>query len=250
MTGVARVSDRELDDSLGEAHLVAAKIKLFYDWDWPGAERELQRALNLIPNYPDVHGFYGTYLVVIGDMDRALAERRRMQELDPTSAFAATNVAWAYFYRHEYQQAIDQYRKALELDPAFFEAQIGLGDVFLYQGFNAEAVEVRLKAKTLNDAPPDLVEGFRQAYANGGIKAYWQKELARALELKRQGRGGVYSLARIYIELGDKDKAFAALDDAVTARHSLMVFLKKAPVYDPLRDDPRFSALLAKVGLK
>ncbi len=239
----------QLDETLGEAHLVAAKIKLFYDWDLKGADQEIQRALNLIPNYPDTHGFYGTYLVVIGDMDRALAERKRMQELDPASPFAATSLGWAYSYRHEFDQAIAQYQKALELDPQFVEAQNGIADANFYRGQVAAGVEARLKAKTMTGAPPDAVAAFRRAYETGGVRGYWQKELEYAQDQVRQGHGGLFAQVRIYIELGEKDQAFQALNQAFEARHSLLVFLRKAPLYDPIRDDLRFQNLLARVGL-
>lgn len=236
-----------LDENLGEAHLALAKIKLLYDWDVNGARQELERALALIPNSADVHGFYGVYLVIIGELDQALIERTRMQELDPASAFATVNVGWSYFYQHDYDHAIEQYRKALELDPNYIVAQEALGTAYLRKGMHAEAVEAYLKEKAIAGVPTEIIAPFRQAYEAGGIKGYWQKELEQAQERVKQGRGSSRRLAHIYTELGDKDQAFAWLEKAVVERNSLLIFLKTDPIFDALRDDPRFEDLLRRI---
>lgn len=238
-----------LDENLGEAHLVSAKIKLFYDWDLSGAEQEIGRALTLIPNNPDAHGFYGVYLVVIGELDQALAERKKMQELDPANAFATTNVGWSYAYKHDFDKAIEQFKKALELDPNFFPAQLALGEAFLRKGMNAEAVEAFLKEKAISGTSPEIIAEFRQAFAANGIKGYWQKELERLQSSQKQGRAPSRRLARIYNELGDKDQAFFWLEKAFEEHNSLLIFLKTDPTFDSLRSDSRYQDLMKRVGL-
>ncbi|HMS42968.1 MAG TPA: protein kinase [Pyrinomonadaceae bacterium] len=233
-----------LDENLGEAHLVSAKIKLFYDWDLPGAEKEISRALSLIPNSADAHGFYGVYLVVMGKLDDALAERKKMQELDPINAFATVNVGWSYAYKRDYDSAIAQFKKALELDPNFSTAQIALGEAYLRKGMFAEAVEAFLKEKSISGAMAETIADYRKAFASGGITGYWQKELEKAKE-----RGSPRRLARIYMELGDKDQAFAWLEKAFDERSSLLVFLKTDPIFDALRNDVRYEDLMRRVGL-
>jgi tetratricopeptide (TPR) repeat protein len=109
----------QLDDQLGEAHLSLAKTRFFYDWDWPGFERELRRALDLSPNFADTHGMQATYLLAMGRFDESLAERKRALELDPLSPLFTTTVGWSYFYARRYDEAVEWYQKALELDPNF-----------------------------------------------------------------------------------------------------------------------------------
>ena len=203
----------------------------------------------LIPNSADAHGFYGVYLVVTGELDKALVERKKMQELDPISPFAAVNVGWSYSYKHDFDSAIEQYKKALELDPNFSPAQIALGEAFLKKGMFAEAVEAFLKDKTNSGSSPETITAFRQSFESGGIKGYWQKELEMAQERVKQGRGSPRRLARIYMELGDKDQAFAWLEKAFEERNSNLIFLKTDPIFDALRDDARFEDLMRRVGL-
>jgi tetratricopeptide (TPR) repeat protein len=214
-----------------------------------GANQEIQRALSLIPNYPDAHGFYGVYLVVTGDLDKALIERKKMQELDPVTAFTTVNVGWSYFYKHDYDNAIAEFKKALELDPNFVVAHEALGNIYLHKKMYAEAVESFLKAKATNCVPAETIATFKQAYEAGGIKGYWQKELQETQERVKQGRSLPRRLAHIYAELGDKDQAFMWLEKAFEERNSLMIFLKTYPTFDSLRDDPRYQNLMRRVGL-
>ncbi len=238
-----------LDDQLGEAHLVRAKIKLFYAWDLREAENEIQRALALIPNNPDTRGFHGVYLVVTGDLDKALSERLKMQELDPTSPFAAINVGWSYFYKHEYDRAIDEYRKALDLDPQFATAHESLGSTYLQKEMPSEAVNSFLTEKTLLGVPPERVALLRQAFDAGGIRGYWQKELELTEERMREGRSSPRRLAKIHTELGNRDRAFEYLDKAFAERNPLLIFLKTDPTFDKLRDDRRYDDLMRRIGL-
>lgn len=238
-----------IDDQLGEAHLVQAKINLFYDWNLNQAESEIGKALALAPNNPDAHGFYGVYLVVTGQLDPGLVQRLKAQELDPTSAFAAIGVGWSYFYKHDFDNAIAQYRKALELDPNFSPAYESIGTTLLRKGNDSEAVEAYMKEKALQGVPADRIATFQEAFGAGGIRGYWQKELESSLERAKQGKPASRRIARIYTELGDRDRAFEWLDRSFEEHNTLMIFLRTDPTFDRLRDDPRMQDLIRRMGL-
>lgn len=239
-----------MDDTLGEAHLSLAKVKLFYDWDWPGFEIEMRRALDLNPNYPDMHGMQGTYLTAIGKFDESVRERKQAQELDPLSPFHTNSVGWSYFYARQYDKAIEWYKKALELDPNFALSHYDLAICYRMKGMHAESVEESLIARSISGAKPEVLSALRQAYAAAGIKGYWQKELELAVEQAKQAPVDPHRMARIYTELGDKDRAFEWFERAFEERHSLLVFLKVNPLFDSLHSDPRFASLIERIGFK
>lgn len=239
----------EMDAFLSEAHLSLAKVKLFYDWDWPGFETEMQRALDLDPNYGDAHGMYGTYFTVIGNHADSIRERKRSQEIDPLSPLFTNSLGWSYYYARQYDQAIEWYKKAAELDPNFVPPHNDLATTYSKKGMLAEAVDEFLTAKRIAGARPETLAALRQAYTASGINGYWQKELELANEQAQQRPAGTLRMARIYTELGDRDRAFEWLEKAYGERHSLLVFLKVNPMFEALHSDPRFANLVQRIGL-
>ncbi|MGH9837231.1 MAG: protein kinase domain-containing protein [Blastocatellia bacterium] len=240
----------KLDDALGEAHLSLANTKFFYDWDFPGFERELKRALDLNPNYANAHGMNGTYLTAMGRFDEALAARKRALDLDPASPLLTVMVGWPYFYARRYDEAIQWYRKALELDPNFSQAYSDLGLSYHLTGRHDEAVAALLKARALNGAKPEVIEALRQAYVAEGFQGYWRKDLELLNEQLKQGRVRAWRMAGVYHALGDRDRTFEWLEKAYAERDSLLTFLKVMPQYEDLHADPRFAGLLRRVGLE
>lgn len=240
----------EMDDSLSEAHLSLAKVKLFYDWNGPGFETEVKRSLDLDPNYADAHGMYGTYLLAIGRFDESIAERKRSQELDPVSALFTTSVGWSYFYARRYDDSIEWYKKAIELDPGFIAAHNGLATVYNLKGMHAAAVDEFLKAKSLTGSKPETLQSLKQAFAASGIKGYWEKELELALEQSKQGPVGTQRMATIYTELGDKDHAVEWLEKGYEERNSLLIFINVFPTFDSLHSHTGFQDLVRRIGIK
>jgi Tfp pilus assembly protein PilF len=129
----AAIKALEIDEHLAEAHNSLALVKLYYDWDFPAAEREFKRALELNPNYATAHQWYGEYLMVTGRFDESLAEMRRAQELDPLSPIINTAVGYAFWHARRYDQAIEQLRKTLEMEPNFLPALSYLGMAYEQQ---------------------------------------------------------------------------------------------------------------------
>jgi DNA-binding winged helix-turn-helix (wHTH) protein/TolB-like protein/Flp pilus assembly protein TadD len=239
-----------LDDSLSEAHLMLAKVKLFYDWDRSGFESEIARALALDPNDADAHSTRGTYLQTVGRFDEAISERKRGHELDPLSPLLTTGVAWAYYYARRYDEAIEWYKKSIELDPNFVQAQTDLGMAYLMKGRVAEAFDQLVTARAISGAAPGTIDALRRAYQSAGITGYWQKELELANAQAGQRPPASFRLARIYTQLGDRDRAFEWLEKAYAERNSVLIFLKVNPQFDSLHADPRFADLLHRIGLE
>jgi TolB-like protein/DNA-binding winged helix-turn-helix (wHTH) protein/Tfp pilus assembly protein PilF len=240
----------ELDPTIGESYSALAQSKLFHEWDFAGAEKEIRRAIELSPNFADAHGVYGAYLTAVGKFGEALAERKRALELDPITPFTVNAVGWVYFYKRDYDAAIEWYKKAIDLDANFAIAHHDLGNVYYQKGLYAEAIEEFLKQKTLSGTSLEDADALRQAFHSSGVKGYWQKEFELAKRQMQQGRVRNWRMVRIYAELGDKDRAFEHLEKAFEERESLLIFLEVTPLFESLHSDKRFQDLLRRIGLR
>jgi len=238
-----------LDDTLAEAHNALATAKADYDWDWPGAEREFRRAIELNPGYATAHQWYGRLLSELGRHEEALAEIKRAQELDPLSLIINAVGGRILLYAGRDDLAIEQLRKTLEMDPSFAHAHWFLGMAYVRKGALAEAIAEFQRAITLSPNFTQYQAGLGHAYARAGKSA----EARRLLdELKEQSKRRYVSwcdFAAIYAGLGDKDQAFACLERAYAQRDARLVELKVDARLDPLRSDPRFKDLLRRIGL-
>jgi TolB-like protein/DNA-binding winged helix-turn-helix (wHTH) protein/Tfp pilus assembly protein PilF len=239
----------ELDNTMGESYVALAQSKLFYEWDFTGAEKDLQRAVELSPNYADAHGLYGTYLTAVGRLDEALAERKRAVEIDPVSPFTVNSVGWVYYYKGDYDKALEWHKKALELDGSFALAHLDVGNAYYQKGLYAEAVNEFLKQKRLTGTSPAEIEALGQAFASTGMQGYWQKEIDLATEqMKRTGVRN-WRMVRLYALSGDRERTFEHLEQALAERDSLLIFLKVNPIFAKLHSDKRFAGLLQRIGL-
>ncbi len=240
----------ELDDSLAEGHTALATVKA-NKWDWPEAEREFKRAIELNPNYANAHYFYAFfYLTPMGRHEESIREMKRALELDPLSLIMNSNLARAYFLARQYDQAIAQERKTLEIDPNFPHAHAYLAAVYEQKGMFREAAEEWGKSHFyILSLSPAEVAALKQAYAEKGAKGYWQKsiEFFRVRSKQDYVRSWLYPQA--YVRLGDKDKAFEWLEKAYQGHDVGLGFLKVHPAFDSLRSDPRYKDLMRRVGL-
>jgi TolB-like protein len=234
----------EMDDSLAEAHTSLAHVKEVYDWDWLGAEKEYKKAIELKPQYATAHHWYSLLLVAVGRPDEAIIEAKKAQELDPLSLIINENVGDVLCLARRYDEAIEQLRKTLDLDPHFGVAHYSLARAYFGKGMYDEAVTEYLKF-----VPPELTVPLKEAYMKSGTKGFWEKDLELIMENPREARVGPGTIAQIYALLGRKDEALAWLEKAV-AEHSINVVYLRFYGWDSLRSDPRFSAILKKVGLE
>ena len=238
----------ELDSSLAEAHTALALVKAGYEWDWPGAEREFKRALELNPSYADGRYFYAfMYLSPRGRHDEAIAEMKQALETDPLSLIINANLGEIYYNARRYDQAIEQGRKTLEIDPSFGVAHSNLMDVYEQKGMYPEAIG---EVKTFGEQAQRRAALLEGAYRAAGARGYWQKRLELSLDLLKQGEYIEPTIiGSIYGQLGDKDRAFEWLEKAYGERDSQLANLRAEPRNDPLRSDPRFKDLLRRIGL-
>ncbi len=241
----------ELDPTLGEAYNSLASDRLYYHRDWPGAERNFRRGLELSPNFAEMHAHYGFCLVLFGRNEEALAEVRRALDLDPLSFRFGFSSARLFFFVRQYDAALDQCRKTLELDPGSGFAHELLGDAYEKKQMQKEAVGEWSKAFRLSGLDDDA-SILERAYAESGfepaVHALAQKQLERIKEKTARGEyvpAAEYVTA--YMRLGDKEQAFAWLAKASEERNRLAFEIKVNPIFDPLRGDSRFESLLQKV---
>jgi len=238
----------ELDETLAEAHTSLAAL-LIGEWNLPESNREIQRAIALNPNYATAHHWYGcNNLLLMGRFDEAIAEGKRAQELDPLSLIINADLGYDYIYARQYEKAIEQLRKTIEMDQSFYYAHWQLGIAYEMKGSFPEAVAEYQKARQLNDNPA-LLAVLGHAYAASGKRDEALKMLNQLTEIAGQRYVSAYSWAIIYAGLGEKDQAFNWLDKGYQERLTKMAFLKIEPLFDNLRSDPRFDDLVRRVGL-
>jgi TolB-like protein/Tfp pilus assembly protein PilF len=239
----------QIDDSLGEAHTSLALINEHL-WQFADAEKEYKRAIELNPNYPTVHHWYALLLALTGRVDAGMAEAKRAQQLDPLSAPIATNVGNHHFWKGDLNAASEEYKKAIELNPNSGLAHSFLGVLYLKQGREEEARAELEKAVEVTGRASQELGALGYGYGIMGKRAE-AMDVAHELEEKyaRRESPGFY-LAEVYAGLGEKDQAFAWLEKDFQARSSLLNYLDLFFPLEPLRDDPRYTDLQLRVGLK
>jgi len=239
----------EIDPSLADAHAALATT-LVMDWKWADAEGEFKRALELNPNVADVHYRYGLlYLVPMSRSDEGIREIKRALELEPLSIPMNANLAGAYMYARQPDLALEQAKKTFDLDPAHLTARVWLANVYVSRGMYSEAIalsEDGLKAHK-SDVYFLFYSGY--AYAKTGRRADAEAAIQKLRALEKTVTVDPYDYATIYAGLGDKDRAFAELEKDFAERGYYLSYLRVDPLLDPLRDDPRFTNLVKRVGL-
>jgi serine/threonine-protein kinase len=242
----------QLDDTLAEAHTSLAAVLSRYDWDWPSAQKEFKRALELNPRYAEAHEWYAAwYLVPMGRLQEAIAEEERARELDPVSLIINFELGIVLYYAREYDQAIEQFRKTLELNPNFRQAQTNLAAAYGQKGMYEQAVAALQKSLTLQGGTewPPTRAGLGYVYGVSGRKDEARKVLNEMKQLARQKYVSAYDVALIYVGLDEKDLAFTWLEKAYEERSFLLSNIKAEPRMDSLHSDPRFQAMLRRIGL-
>jgi serine/threonine protein kinase/tetratricopeptide (TPR) repeat protein len=242
----------ELDDALGEAHVSRAFILTIYDWDLAAAEREFRRAIELNPNNATAHHIYGIMLLHAGRLNEAANEEKLAVQLDPLSPVTNRALGAVFIDQRKYDQAIEQLKKTLELAPNFNLARNDLATAYLMKSMYGDAISELEKALTMPIGKVAPLSSLAYAYAVAGQKAEAQKILDQLNELAKQQYVQPRVIARIYVGLGDKDKAFASLEESISDRSIETGFatINVDPTFDPLRSDPRFAALLRRMNLQ
>jgi TolB-like protein/DNA-binding winged helix-turn-helix (wHTH) protein/Tfp pilus assembly protein PilF len=239
----------QIDDTLAEAHNSLAIVHLLYDWDLAASEKEFRRALELDPEYTAAHHWYSHCLVALGRNDESLAESKRALELEPLNLVVGVHLGWHYLYARQYDQAIEQFRKTLELDPAFPQAERYAAWAYLQKGMRQEAITSLRAALRQLGRDPEVEGELGHVLGVAGRRAEALSMLEGLRQLLSTRYVSPYSVALVHGGLGDRDQALAWLEKAYVERSDYMVYLNREPMLDGLRSDPRFAALVRRVGL-
>ncbi len=237
------------DDRLPEGHGALAMGKLHYDWDFKGAEAEFKRALQLNPSDADIRHSYAHYLMAMGRVQESEAETQRGLELDPVGNGLESCLCWHSFAARDYDRSLALANKFLASEPHNFWERTILGWTYEQKNMPNEAIPQFKEAVEGTKGAPFFLAALGHGYAMAGNKKEAGRILETLLEKSKKGYVSPFDIALIYTAIGDKDKAFAWLDKAVDERSTFLVYSKWEPRLDPLRSDPRFSELLTRIGL-
>jgi len=235
----------ELDNSLAEPHSILGVICFNYDRDFACMERETKLAIELNPNYAEGHRRYGLLLSNLGRFEEARIATNRALEIDPLSPVTNAQNAQLLFFEGKYEESEAQSKKNVELDPNFWYAHLQLFFVYRMKRDYASAVEELAKVQDAR-GEPDAAKLIRENVAEGDWRGFLRKITEERTRLKIYP----YFVATFFAELGEKDKAFATLNEAIETRDQHTALMKVDPYMNPLRDDPRFATLLKKVGFE
>ena len=233
----------ELDHSLAEPHSILGVICFNYDHDFACMERETKRAIELKPSYAEGHRRYGLLLQFQGRFEEARIAFRRALELDPLSPVTNFNYAELLFFERKYDESETLSRKNVELDPNFWYAHLQLFYVHRMKRDYASAVEELAKVQDAR-GEPDAAKLIRESFTDGDWLGFLRKITGERSRLKLYP----YFVATFFAELGEKDKAFATLNEALETKDQHTDQMNVDPYMNPLRDDPRFQEVLKKAG--
>ena len=237
-----------IDSTLPEAHTSVGVVKEHFEWDWPGAERELRRAIELNPNSANAHHWLGEYLTNMGQFEEGLRETRKAQEIDPLSRLINTTIGWQLHLAGQNDQAIEQLRKALDIDPKFAPARRLLEGVYAQMGRYKEAVAEREKMLSLYGGS-ELAASVEEDFSKSGYRGVLQSWVDGLTEVSKHGHVSSYSIGEVYMRMGETERAIKWLQQAYDEHDTELVSLAVQPEFNPIRSDPRFQEILKHMKL-
>jgi serine/threonine protein kinase/Tfp pilus assembly protein PilF len=247
MAKEAALKALEMDNTLAEAYTSLAMVKDSLEWDWVGAERDYKRAIELNPSYATAHHWYAFHLTGLGRHDEAIAEIKIAQELDPLSLIISRNLGMFFYYARQYDKAIEAFQRTIDMDPSFSEAHFGLGVAYFQKSMYEEALAEFQKEISQTGIG---ITAIGITYAKMGRRDEAQQVLDDLINRSKEEWVSPIGMARLYFALGENDQGFKWLDKAYEDLDSALWNIKVSPVYDSVRSDPRFKAILKKMGLE
>ena len=233
-----------IDQTLAEPHTALGLTMIQFDYDFAGAEREYKQAIALNPNYATGHQWYGELLACAGRFDESAVEYQRALELEPLSLPINWDYGRLLYNWRKYDEALTQYKKTIDLDPGFARVRRTLVELYRFKGDYPNAI-VEMARYFEVRGQPQLALLTRETFAKDGWSGFLRLVVEEDSPLKERS----WAKAKAYLELGDKDKAFAELNSAYEGRESSLCWLKVEPQLDSLRSDPRYQELLQKSGI-
>jgi eukaryotic-like serine/threonine-protein kinase len=242
----------KLDDSLGDAYFALGALRWGRDWDFAGAEDALRRSIALDPKEPLNHQHYANFLRSRGRWDEALDQMKQAQTLDPLGSATNNALAFLYYHARRWDEAIEQATKTLEIDPKFAAAHELLAEAYARKGMHQEAIAEQQQAFVVSgdqESADGLGADFKALGYDEVMRQQYQATLDGFKEAAKAQYVSPMNFAMTYAKLGDKDAAFAWLEKAFAERSPWVVFLNEDPDFDDIRSDPRFAALVKRIGL-
>jgi len=240
----------ELDPSLAEAHATLAAIDANHSFDWKAAEREYREAIALNPSYATARQWYGGFLTGLGRFDDAMEQLDTARQLDPLSVVVPVQIGLRYYFDRRYDDAIREYQQVFALSPNLPTAHEYTALAYDAKGMYPRAVASYLRSERLHGTPEADVAKAQRAFEAGGMIAFRKWQLARLLEQRKTQYVSPTDLAMLYGMTGQPDRAFAELSTALDQKAAGLIWVKLEPRFDPLRHDPRFEQVLAKMNLR
>jgi TolB-like protein/Tfp pilus assembly protein PilF len=240
----------ELDDSLAEAHATLAYIKEAYDWDWPGAEEQYRRAIELNPNLAPARHWFALYLTTLRRFDEAFAQLKLAEQLDPHSRPIKRAVGNLYYWQGDSDRAIAQWQMMLELEPDFPHANYMLALAYTQKGMYRKAIEANQKFGEATGHTPRSLAILAHGYGKAGDEGQALKLINHLVERANHEFVSGFDMAIAYMGVGDRNEALRWLETAFEARDQGLTLVNRAPFwFDALRPDPRFQDLLRSMQL-
>jgi tetratricopeptide (TPR) repeat protein len=240
----------ELDPELGEVYASLGWIAMWYDRDWPAAERHFLKAIQMKPDYPEAHLWYGNLLAVTGRADESVREMNKGRELEPFEPAPPTHVGWALYYARRFDESIEELRNVAASDPEFSLSYMVLAGNFMAKKMWGEGIAAGRKFVELTAESVVALSLLGWVSGSAGLKDEALKILERLDGMPKERYVGPFFRALVWTGLGETNKALENLEKAYEARDSWMAWLKVWPVFDSLREEPRFQAVLKKMNLE
>ena len=234
----------ELDENLPETHVSLGAIRFLYDWDWPQADKEFEKAIELNGNSSDAHLWRGVFLAQMGRADAAIPEIQRAETIDPLSLAVHVNAGWVYYVARRDEEALKEWRKILDLDPHFAITHTSIWIAYLKQADISDA----LSLSSASDLENLRLAALTGRHAVSGDRNEAERMLSRLNAVAKHQYVCPYEMATAHAVLGDKDQALTWLGKGLRERSGCMPDLKVDPRLDSLRSDPRFQQLMKEVG--
>jgi len=239
----------EIDDTLGEAHMVSALINFYYDWNWSEAEKGFKKAISLNPHNAVTRSWYAWYLLTMSRFDESILEIQKAQELDPlTPVYYGAGICM-YSCSGRFDEALEQFHKAIEIAPNFPYAYFHMGGAYTRKGRYKEALSCFQKSLELAEGFPWSEGYIGYIHAISGQRDEAEQILNSLIERKKTRYVTSWSIAQLYMGLGQKDEAFEWLERAYEERDTMMPFINVLTEMDDLRSDPRFTMVLKRMRL-
>jgi serine/threonine-protein kinase len=239
----------ELDDRLAEAHTSLAFVLMMHDWDWPGAEREFRRAMDLNPGHATTHHWYAEFLMAMGRLDEAIDHSKKALELDPLGLIIHVLLGMAYYLARRHEDSVAECLKTLEMDPEFTPTFIWLGQAYLQLGCYPEAIQVFRREVELSPERSTTLAYLAAAHAMAGERSEARKQLADLHDRSDAAYVSSFDFALVHFALDEHEEGFRWLDCSMEERAPWLVWLRVDPMFDRVRSHPRFRNILHGMGL-